>query len=274
MEWSKIKTIILLMLVCANVALLALVFAREGLGLRYADETRQSAVQVLAQNGIQFIPQQVPEDISYPTLSLSRDRSGEEALARQQLGEVTTVSETDVRHQYQSENGSMEFSMNGSFQVEFVSDAWTKGPEERWEEASARFLSQLGFTGQLEISQNTGDGMEMTYCQVWSGAPVFSCQVHLRWQGDSLILAEGQRLAGTVSGGERGQLLSSTTILMRFLAGLNQHGFVCSRIDAMTSGYLAGGTVRTTQLSPVWRLQTDSGNYYVDAASGEVSQAP
>lgn len=274
MEWSKIKTIILLMLVCANAALLALVFAREGLGLRYADETKQSAVQVLEQNGIQLLPQQVPEDISYSTLNLTRDRSGEEAIARLLLGDVTSASESDVRHEFLSEKGSMEFSMNGSFQVEFAQGAWLREKGESYEEASQRFLSQLDFTGQWEASEAVSDGTLLTYCQVWSKVPVFSCQVSLLWQGDELRHAQGQRLAGTAAAEGSAQPLSTTTILIRFLSGLSQNGFVCSQIEAMDPGYRANGTVRTAQLLPVWRIQTDSGNYYVDALSGEVSQAP
>ena len=47
MEWSKLKTIILLMLAGVNLFLLVLVGLRAGRGAFYEDETRQAAVQVL-----------------------------------------------------------------------------------------------------------------------------------------------------------------------------------------------------------------------------------
>ncbi|UQT47460.1 hypothetical protein M5E87_21105 [Flavonifractor plautii] len=83
---------------------------------------------------------------------------------------------------------------------------------------------------------------------------------------------EGQRLSGTVTSSSEEETLSAATVLVRFLAGVTEGGFVCSRIDEMNAGYLiVSGTTRPVELTPVWRITTDSGAYYVDAITGELS---
>lgn len=83
---------------------------------------------------------------------------------------------------------------------------------------------------------------------------------------------EGQRLSGTITSSSEEETLSAATVLVRFLAGVTEGGFVCSRIDEMNAGYLiVSGTTRPVELTPVWRITTDSGAYYVDAITGELS---
>ena len=130
---------------------------------------------------------------------------------------------------------------------------------------------QLGFTGRLleERTEPLPDGGErhtLTYCQEWEGVPIFSCQIQVVWQGEQLLSIQGERLTGTaVPGG--GEVLSTAGALVRFLAGLNQAGALCTRIDAMTAGYLITEP-RPVQLTPVWSIETDNGVYYLNALDG------
>ena len=61
MEWSKLKNIILLLLVSVNAFLLILVGVQESRAARYEEDTRQAAVRVLEQSGITFGPERVPQ---------------------------------------------------------------------------------------------------------------------------------------------------------------------------------------------------------------------
>ena len=112
----------------------------------------------------------------------------------------------------------------------------------------------------------------LTYCQSWEGSPLFSCTIRLHWLENDLVQVEGQRLDGSISASITKSLLSTPTILVRFLAGIKEGGYVCSRIDTMDGGYLlSSNTTRQVQLTPVWRFVTDTGTYYVNAVTGEFS---
>ena len=272
MEWSKLKTIILLMLAGVNLFLLLLVGLRAGRGAVYEEEARQAAAQVLEEGGITFGLEQVPDDISLPVLSLTRDREREEADAQSLLGDVTR-EESGVRPRYTGAGGTAEFSMNGSFLVEFSGTAHSLQPGQDVADASRAYLARIGFQATEGWVEHQGDLTVFTCLQLWEGTPVFSCPATLTWQGSSLVRMEGVRLAGEASAGAGQSLLSTPTVLLRFLSGISQGGYVCSRIDGMEAGYLAAGSSRTVQLSPVWRVRTDTGYFYVDAATGAVTPA-
>ena len=260
MEWSKLKNIILLLLVSVNAFLLILVGVQESRAARYEEDTRQAAVRVLEQSGITFGPERVPQEAGLSPMTVTRDRESEAIVAQTLLGDVSREGENDVRHRYSSVQGTAEFSMNGTFSVRFQPGAWAKEHERSYEDASQSCLERIDFQGTL-ISSESGERpgqTVLTYYQNWEGTPLFSCQVTLLWQDDTLLRIEGQRLSGTV--------------LVRFLAGVTEGGFVCSRIDEMNAGYLiVSGTTRPVELTPVWRITTDSGAYYVDAITGELS---
>lgn len=271
MEWSKIKTIILLMLVGVNAFLLLLVGMRAGRGAFYEDETRQAAIQVLERGGIEFELDQVPRDIDLPILTVTRDRESEYNMAQALLGEVTQTGESEVRPSYTSQAGTVEFSMNGSFAASFVQDRWRCSAGESISDASQLCLEQIGLTAIPDQSVTQAGTTTLTYFQEWEGSPVFSCAVTLVWEDQVLTSIEGRRLAGTADGSSTQALLSTPTILMRFLSSVSEGGSVCSRIEAMTPGYLTAGGSRSVQLNPVWRILTDTGAYYVDAVTGTVT---
>ena len=270
MEWSKLKNVILLMLLCVNVILLLLVGSQASRDLRYQTETRDAARAVLEQGGITLTLDDIPEDISLPVVAVTRDRSGEAAAAAALLGEVTQQGESDVRPRYTGAGGTAEFSMNGSFTIDLNPGVRSlEGMD--YASASQACLEAIGFSGILTDTGSVGKDTILTYCQSWDGSPLFSCSVRLRWQGEDLIQVEGQRLDGTTAPSTQ-ELLSTSTVLVRFLAGINEGGYVCSRIDSMTAGYLSGSsTARQVQLTPVWELTTDTGVYYINALTGDFS---
>ena len=270
MEWSKLKNIILLMLVGVNVILLLLVGSQESRDHRYQEDTLEAAQAVLEKGGITFGLDKVPEDLSLPILTVSRDRDSEADVASALLGEVTLQGESEVRPRYAGDGGMAEFSMNGSFSISLNPGTWTRESGQNDEKASQTCLEAMGFTGTLDSVSRSGSESVLTYCQSWEGSPLFSCSITLVWQGDDLVRVEGQRLAGTVQSSSASTLLSTPTILVRFLAGINEGGYVCSRIDDMTGGYLASNnTTRQVQLTPVWRFVTDTGTYFVNGVTGE-----
>ena len=272
MEWSRLKTIILLMLAGVNIFLLLLVGLRAGRGALYEDETRQAAVQVLEQGGIAFGLERVPDDIHLPVLSLSRDRESEEAAARALLGDVTR-EEGGARPRYTGPGGTAEFSLNGAFLVEFDGGTQVLQTGQDVEEASRELLARIGFQAGALASSSQGGELQVTCLQTWEDTPVFSCPASLVWRDGVLLRMEGSRLAGEAAAGPSQALLSTPTILLRFLSGVSQEGYVCSRIDGMEAGYLTSGSGRTVQLTPVWRMTTDTGYFYVDAATGAVTPA-
>lgn len=273
MEWSKLKNIILLLLVCVNAFLLLLVGMWEGSGARYQEETRKSAVATLQRSGIAVNLEHLPREMALQPLLVNRDQAAELETVRALLGQVEQTGGSELRPRYSGLNGSAEYSADGELSVQFATGAWFRQEGQSYEKASEECLERIGFHGEL-IEQEQADGqVRLTYCQQWKGTPVFSCTLTLTWSGEELRSIEGQRLSGTAEETAGETPLAVSTALIRFLAGINEGGYVCSRIDSMTAGYRLSSSVRPARLDPVWRLSTDSGDYYVDAATGTLSLA-
>lgn len=273
MEWSKIKNIVIIILLCVNIALLGLVAVRENRQAQFAAETWAGAVITLERSGISFQAEQPPLEIGLIPLNFTRDREGELAAAERLLGPLEEAADSSpVRTLYTGPGGTAEFSISGEFTLQLASGVRRQGTADIGE-AGAACLEELGFTGRLWEERPEGSSRYVcTYVQMWAENPVFSCKAELVWEGDSLVSVQGRRLAGSTvpAGGE--ELLSTAGALVRFLAGLNQTGDMCSRIDTMSAGYLMTGS-RPVQLIPVWFIETDNGGYYLNAVSGEVSLA-
>lgn len=277
MEWSKIKNIVILILLCVNIALLALVVSREGRQAQFEAETWNGAVSALQRSGIAF-QAAVSQHMDLQPLTFTREREGERQAAEALLGALSEQEDSSpARTCYAGPSGRAEFAMGGEFSLQLEPGVWQRNGQS-YDQASRDALEKLGFSGRLlgefiQEDQENAQRRVLRYCQLWGSAPVFSCQAELVWEGEQLLSIQGQRMAGTTvpTGGETP--LPTADVLVRFLAGLNQAGDMCSRIDAMSAGYLLNSSSRPVQLIPVWLVETDNGAYYVNGLTGEVSPA-
>ena len=179
MEWSKIKNIVLLILVCVNAFLLALVLLQQHKTARFQEEASAGAVSALANSGIAFHLERVPRDMELAGLNFTQDRSGEQAAAEALLGRVTEQAEsTTMRTLYAGANGSAEFFMSGEFSVALDAGVYQADPDEL-ERAGRDCLALLGMEAELVSRETREQESVWTYRQLWEDVPVFSCQVEL-----------------------------------------------------------------------------------------------
>ena len=95
MEWSKIKNIVILILLFVNAALLALVILRENRQSQFEAETWSGAVAALERGGITFAAEEPPRPMARPPLSVTRDRTGERPAAEALLGPLSEEADSN-----------------------------------------------------------------------------------------------------------------------------------------------------------------------------------
>ncbi len=274
MEWSKIKNIILIILLTVNLFLLVLVAYREERSARYQASARENAAGVLAQNGIMVDVESLPRDTSLASLSMERDRAQEAAAAAALLG-ASNESGQGGTVLYTGEKGTARFSRTGDFSADLLAGAYLlEGLSER--EHAIRTLALLGFEGEVLSAEEDGGKTVVAARQLWKGVPVFTCRAVLVYEDGELVSIQdgSSRLTGTPAGGGDLVNLSVVTALLRFLDGLNKLGDVCTSLTGMTPGYVfAGGYSDPITLRPVWYITTDTGAYYLDAGTGALERA-
>lgn len=275
MEWSKIKNIILVILLGVNLTLLWVVGYREYQSYQSGKQAKDSVLAILASNGIAMSEKIWPDPEMMELLQV--DGAAVESpevwrtRAASLLGSIQkeSGSASGMRIAYQGSNGTAEFSSAGRFVFEL--DGADVQERADLEHQGLEILSGLGFDGIFAAAQEQESGaLAQIYWQSWEGKPVFNCCAVLSWKRGALIRAEGQQIFGTASVTSSPECLSVPTVLVRFLSGMTKGGYLCSEITAMTAGYEATLTP-PFQMTPVWNISTDTGVYYVNAITGEFS---
>ena len=279
MEGTKIKNIVIIILLLLNGFLLVLVGGRWAQDTQSRDVARSSAIQVIRESGIELEETAVPREMTLGVLQARRDLEQERTLAAGLLGGNMTVEARGGEvYRYHSPLGWVQFHSTGEFLAEFEPGAFAAGEEDETQHG-ARLLQELGFENRvLQKMEFGGQDSEdsdrsITYLQTVNGAPVPDCQATLHYQKGILVSMGGRRVPGrTVSDGET-NAVSVATALMRLYNGLNELGDVYNRIDSIESAYTLNVNLSgTAQLTPVWLVKTDTGAYQLDAHAGQLSR--
>lgn len=267
MRSSKIKNIIILMLLLVNAALLALVGARSWRSRQAQRETGERMAAVLEQNGVEFLPPEVPGALDLVPRRV-RVLPLEEAGAQTLLGKVARAEAGRSRTVFTGDNGTVTTTAGGDVEAVFPLDAGLD------EAAGLVMLEALGV--EMEERERLSEAGVTTVrgCRLWEGVPVPEAEVVLTLQGEALTGLRFRHLAAEEEPAAAGETITAATALARFLEELNQGGYVCSQVREIYPGYaVSGATVLT--LTPTWYVETDAWpwRFAVDGVTGEVTAA-
>lgn len=273
MEWSKLKNIIILILVLANLFLLLMVGAQQRNSVQYQEQAISDALTVLDRSGIHLNRDIVPNEISLTPLTVARDRESEAALAAELLGNCTVSDLGGGRFLYESDLGQVEFRNNGNFSFVFSVGAHTASAADGQQAHALATMTRIGFSGIPTSYEEPGQRILISLRQTYQEFPVFSCHVTLEYEGDDLRSITGQRLMGTpVADSDGSTAITVPTALLRILNGITGLGDICSEITDITPGYLLSST-DTVRLVPVWHVTTDTGAYTLNTLTGALDRA-
>ena len=275
MEGSKIKNIVLLILLAVNVFLLVQVADQEHKSARYQEENRAGAVEVLSRQNIALSMEELPGERSLPPLEINtRDKAGEAAMAAALLGETGGGAEQGGPAAYRSGAGEGLFFSNGRFSFTFTAGIPLEGKEPG--RHAVECMKAAGYEARVQSVEALEDGgVRVHLRQLFAGEEIFNYGAALTYRDGRLWSIEGQRLAGTPAEADgAAQGLSVSTVLIRFLGGVREGIYLCSEIQDLRLGYSAstdaGGTGK---LTPVWLVVTNAGDFFVDGIDGTFSPA-
>lgn len=208
MEWSRIKTIILIILAVTNVSLLGFLVQRELQVQNARQEARQNSIQFLENNGVTVEDETVPEEMTLLPQTVEWDREQEREAAAVLLGgEVQEQAWSDEIYRYYNETGSIQFHRDGTFQGEFVEGAFQLEGQDA-AAYSLQVLEILGIQGEsLSVQADSGeeDAVTVVCRQLWNQVPVFNHLITLTFREDSLSAVEGRRIDGRTGSGHRAE---------------------------------------------------------------------
>lgn len=273
MEWSKLKNIIILILLAANLFLLLMAGTQERSAAQYQEQAIEDAVAALERNGIRLERSLVPGKAELPLLSVTRDRQNEAELAAALLGDCSVSDLGGGRYLYESPSGQAEFRSNGNFHFAFSSNVYSVAPGENMTVHAQDIMERIGFAGMQVAREDQNGQISLSLRQTYQNLPVFSCQVTLEYQGNQLRTISGQRLMGTPASVSGSDPITISTALLRILNGITGLGDICSEITDITPGYQLSISADTAQMIPMWRVTTDTGTYTLNTLTGSLDRA-
>lgn len=269
MPWTKLKNIILAILVLTNVCLLSLVAGPAIQSRRQLSQAREEAIRFLRSRGVQVEEDVIPQSMELTPQVLERDLEEEARAAAALLGGTVSVrARGGGVYRYDSENGSVQFHSDGTVSAQLKPGAFPLGTD-RAEECLA-LMKRLGCEGIIpEELEN-----ELTFRQSWRGSPLFTQQVTLVCGAEGLTaITAGRQMIGQPQEDTSRSTLSVATVVIDFINGMSALGDVCNRIDSIEPGYITAASLSgPTVLTPVWRVTTDTGAYQIDTVTGGVSR--
>lgn len=270
MAWSKIKTIIIAILLVLNLFLALLVAGQQISAKRYQSNTLRQTVDALSLNGITVADDALPTAMKLSGTTFSRSTAVESAMAELLLsGDIINTSSGSM-HVYSSVSGNVSFRSNGDFSATLNLDC---SQFDSFADHAAALLKEMDvpfWSITADSNRNT-----VTVIQTVDNAPAFNARLTLTYAHNQLLSMEGKLLLGnSVPDSEPGTSVSIPTALVSFLEYIVDSGTVCRSINRVTSGYLTTTSLSDTiRLTPCWFVETDTANYYLDAATGSVTKA-
>lgn len=254
MPASKIKNLIIVILVLANLFLLALVLPARREKAKQAQQEEAQIAALFSEAGVTLALPNVPTSQELYPIEIACAKDAQLAAAEKLAGE---------RGRYTLD----EYGM-----LEALYDGATEAPDILADAQARLKATDLNCTA-LHLSD---DGQSVSAYLKVSGMPVFTDPVTFTYQDNTLIrisalLAVPRSAVRT----DRTSGISAEDALLAFYGSRMETGWVGSRITGMTQGYTAKSAVpeQTLALMPCWRIETDTGAFLVDGMTAAVSPA-
>lgn len=262
MDRARLKTIIILILALVNLFLLG------AIGWR-ASEERSARERTLLELTERFAGDQItltarlPERLPPAGQTLVRSAEREDALAEALLGDCTPEDLGGGIYRYSSAAGQGMFRSSGSFEI-----TGTLGSGDA-EEFCRELCKAFGYQDfSLALEDSTGEGSALYY---HDSLPVVNAAITFRIS-DGVLTAVRGTLLPQLSAGEETSSMTAVTALTRFLEDCRATGEVVSAVTDIALCYELQSTASSPMtLSPAWRITADTGDFFVNCATGKVT---
>lgn len=274
MEKSKVKNLVIIILVLVDLFLMTIVIS-DAVKANSANRYKTDSVKaVFADNDIIIDDSVDLTDELSEALFLRRDETGEKYRAARLIGDCTTEDLGGNIYRYTGSEGQATFRGTGEFEIFLLSDAFDVGGD--FVAASREVLDILDIEyargEEPAVSVDNGKTTVTLTC-AYDGVPIYNAQVRFTYLSDYLKTVSGRKPLDEANGISSSQgAEDSITALMSFLSYVRS-GQLCTEISALDPGYSVQTQVSgDCVLNPVWCITTDTGRYYVDGFTGKTEK--
>lgn len=274
MPVSKLKNLILMILALAAAFLLALVVPMRLSQVRGEARLHEQLEQLFVSYDVQLRAEQLPTSRQLCVVESSGMQAAASDAASALLGQAVLLEEDSTRYalHYTAANGQCSFEADGRFSAHLTGILADGAPRTHAQE----LLRRMGYSCATLTQQTLEDGgVLLTATQAVLDVPVLSGSLRLRYnasgaltdmEGDFFTAQEVLRVGDSTS-------CSCADALVALLSRRDALGWVGGSITDVQQGFYRTEAASGARLTPVWRIDTDAGAFYVSGISREVTLA-
>lgn len=266
MDRFRLKNIIILILLLVNVFLLVSLAQRRSAERDASRRTAEQLVALFAGDGMTLDPGAISGDTPPDGVSLTWDVDLEERAAVFLLGKALASSDQGGGiHYYTGTAGEALFRSSGGFEA-----SGTLAEGEDVENFCRDFCRTFSCDPPDIRLDETGGGV-FSATALYGKLPVFNCFVTFTVEGGVLTSVSGTLLPETGTAASAEAPLSAAGALVAFQRMRRESVVVASTVTDARLCYELQNTGAAMSLAPVWRIVTDTEDYYVNCYTGAVS---
>lgn len=272
MEWSRVKNILIILLLLVNGFLFAAYMNAELSQRKDEAETRNNVYQILTRLGIEIDPELIPSDseVLYPA-RIERDINKEQTIAETILGELNKTELGGGKITYSSSIGTLGFRNGGFFDIDIKTSNVKDAEHARKIALKTLKPFNISTDSSLVTVVETPDGYEITFPQLYSKYKVFNCLNTVRINFDGSLSISGRRAADTIVFARGFHPRGISGLFLDLADNISELGTPIKKITEVESGFMVE-TVSGTgmNLITVWRIKANGVDYYISALDGKL----
>lgn len=270
MDSSKLKNIILVVLLAVNIVFAGLLLGFKRDAASSEKSMKKDLISVYAQHGIELsdsidVSAAAPEEYI-----LTRSEESELAAVKALLGHAAVYDQGGNVLYYSCEKGEACFRGTGEMEIIFSGSSWKFNGDA--ESAAKKAAKKLG----IDPFVRAVDAGDLTVVELgwrFRGSEVFNSRIEMNFSQQALLMSVGQRAFDEVFGTTGAETKNCAAALVSFLALIAERGYDCDAVYSVEGGYIISVPVSgEATLTPVWEIETNNGNYYINAVSGREEQ--
>ena len=275
MPISKVKNIVILILVLVNILLLCLVVPLSRERQTQEAETYAQLETLMEGYGVQLHVETLPDTRTLYTVEFAPQDDGALPAMQALLGEMVLMENDSTRYVqiYRSEQGICQLSRGGGMEARLENrEAASDLPNAAAEELEAMGLDAAYVTTPTRSSAGI---YSVTAVQRLLDVPVFTAALRCTFQNGVLGRMEGTLYFDTsdLCRTDDDTCCSAADALVAFLGSRDTLGWVGASVTDVAQGYCRAETASAAvvRLVPGWRISTDTGDFWVNGISRQVS---
>lgn len=266
MNWSRVKTVLIILFLCTDIFLLATYLTSKYAASTISPEVIESTVEVLKNNSITVDPAIVPQKIpNVMLLDAENVISDYETFAKKFLGKDFST----IDFGYEGVVGKItffgdRFNFVKNPMLDALSDVIPVTDEKMAKDVTVSSLQQVGFDlKNAEITTKKTDvGYTVTLENHANSLPIFNSQVIVELSKSGITSVSGIWFNETDSQSGNSNIKSITSALIDFIPDVTAPAEI-TEIQLGYNIFDKASYHKAATLIPVWKVTTKDGNTYL-----------